>query len=315
MEFDNDYRRRYEMMVENEMRILRERREKAAVTADEMKRQKVEKEAQTRDRKAQDRSDGILVAKHMEWEAECEQQRNAAKRRRAREDNEANKRYNDELRRNRDRMQEMEGEEERRVFEMRGRMLDEEDARKAAEIKRRDDRLQAQQHLIDAEANRQIATRKVQEDFLDKQVQEQFVKDQQKVEQIVSRKKQFEEARRKEYGEVVAMKDEEKKRKFKAAKRKRPFVGDGHDPELEAAERRERERRARTKEIELYQRRQIHEKKEREAAEKERERLEVQHGFDDHHAFLQRAQQYAAEMLRKAQEREDENDRAVLSLM
>jgi hypothetical protein len=209
-------------------------------------------------------------------------------------------------------VEELNSIEESKRMRLQEQIIDEEEERKAADLKRKNDRLKRTQHLIDVETKRQMETKRTQEDFLDRQVERQTQKESQRVMEMAARKTKLREERTKEGKEAAALRATIKKEKIEKRKNKR-FPLD-EDSEAEELGRRDLARQRSRREVQEFQQGQAQEKKERKVADRERERLEEQQFFADDRAFLSRAQQYASDMLARVKEQEDEKDRAVLGL-
>lgn len=304
--FDEQHRREYEKMCANEDRIRRERREKARQVAEEFKRQKVEKEELKEREKEENMIDEQLIAQQMKLELQREEEARIEKQRKMRQDMMDNVRQNELIMRHKEKMKAVEEEENRRLRELFAKTLDEQDERREAEEKRKRDRLNARQALIDAEAKRQMETRKTQEDFLEKQQREQYEKDRKALEELAARRQRLQEERRKDYLEAMALKEAKKKEKLERTKNKSKFPNAQELEEDRKFEQRLLERKRITKEVADFRLKQMQEKKEREAAEAERARLEYQKMLDDDAAYLARAQEYAKTVLGQAQEDNDD---------
>jgi hypothetical protein len=307
IEFDEEYRTQYEGMVEHEMAALREQEARALAVAEDLKRQKLEKEQQTQLQAEERHEEERILLEHFAWEVEQDRIRQDETKRRARQfQNEVTAR-NAQMLLYRESLVDLEDIEERRIREERERVMDEEDERRAEEARRKEERVAAQQRLIDAEAQRQLETKREQQDFLQKQLDEQHEKEQREIEEILQRRRRLAEERRSDFLESRVLVDTRRKtKKQREAERSEfPLPPAPEDAEME---RRGVARQRAARDTQGFQRQQMQEKKEREAAEKERERLEWNHKFQQDEAFLQRAQQYACDVLKKAQQDEDNSD-------
>jgi hypothetical protein len=311
MQFDEQYRRRYEEMLEYENQQLRARRAKAIAVAEEFKRQKAEKESEKRREKAEDQREEQILALQMQWEADQEREELLTARRQAMERLKENQRWNAEMLRQKEAMSDVEAAEEQRLRALESRIIDEEDERRAAELKRRNDKLALRQRLIDAETKRQLATKREQEDFLDRQIEQQFAKESKKVAEVTQRKRSAAAQRKRDYAQTMALSEQEKKEKWEKSRQKDVFTFDGNDPDVLELERRDRERKTARLDLQEFQRDQIQEKKVKDAAAREREILEEQHRFQMDRDFLERARQYATRKIQESEELEDENDRTL----
>ena len=303
--FDEQHRQEYEKMVENENRIRRERRERAIQVAEEFKRQKVEKEERLEHEKEENMRDELLIAEQMKLELQKEREAILERKRIERENMMDAKRQNDLIIKYKEKMKEVEKEEDRRIRELFAKTLDEQDERREAEAKRKRDRLEAQQSLIEAEAKRQMATRQIQQDFLDKQLREQYEKDRKALAELAAKQTRLQEERRKDFLEAMALKDAKKRERLERLKNKRKFPNAKELEEDRLFQQRLIERQKITKDVYDFRLKQIQEKKEREAAEAERNRLEYQKMLDDDAAYLARARAYGKTVLAQAQN--DEN--------
>ena len=309
IKFDEEYNERYRKMVENENRIRRERREKAIRVAAEFKRQKEEKEERLEREKEENMKDEILIAQQMKLELEKEQEAIAERKRLTRQHIMETMQQNQFMMKYKDKMKEVEREEDRRLRALQEKTMDEQDERRAAEAKRRQDKLDAQQKLIDAEARRQMATKKVQQDFLEKQQREQYEKESKEIAALSARRNKFVEERRRDYLEAMAQKEAAAKAKRDRQKNKRRFPNMAEQEEDRLIRRRYEERRQMDRDLRAFQLQQAEEKRERERAEAERTKLEFKKMIDDDLDDLERVKEYARTLLRKAQE-DDTDDMA-----
>lgn len=304
--FDEQYRQEYEKMCANEDRIRKERRERARQVAEEFKRQKVEKEERREREKEENMIDEQLIAQQMQLELKREEEERLEKQRKMKQDMLDNARQNELIMRYKEKMKDVEKEENRRLRELFAKTLDEQDERRAAEEKRKNDRLNARQALIDAEAKRQMETKKAQQDFLDKQQREQYEKDRKALEELAARRQRLQEERKRDYLEAMALKEQKKKEKLERTKNKSKFPNAKELEEDRLFEQRLLERKKITKDVYDFRLKQMQEKKEREAAEKERARLEYQKMLDDDAEYLAKAQAYAKTVLGQAEQDNDD---------
>jgi hypothetical protein len=202
-------------------------------------------------------------------------------------------------------MQDLDELEERKILQMRATILDEQDERRAAEAKRKADKLATQQKLIDAEAARQMATRREQQDFLDKQLAEDYAKEKAKIETMRAERQRINDERRRDYLATIAASESHAKTKYVRQTHKTEFPFDGVDAEAEAMRLRDTKRMWAQKELKEFQARQAREKKEREFSEREREKLEMQHRLDEEADTMRRVQDYAISVLQKAREKDE----------
>jgi hypothetical protein len=314
MQFDEQYRRRYEEMLEYENEQLRQRRLKAIEVAEEFKRQKAAKEAEKKSEKEADQKEEQILALQMAWEADQEREALRTARRIAMEHVKENQRWNTELVRYKETMGTVEEEEEIRLKKLREQIFTEEEERKAAELKRKNDRLARTQKLIDIETKRQMNAKQCEDDFLDRQIERQFEKESRRVAEVTARKRKLENERKMEHDEVMALKEEKEREKLERSRKKEKFTFEGVDEDVLKLERREQERKRACLDLQQFQRDQAREKKERDGASREREILEELHHFEEDRDFLERARKYANEKLREAKALEDENDRKLPSL-
>ena len=309
MKEDEEYRKNYERMLEKENQIKRERREKAIKVAEGYRKQREDKIRQKMQEKEEDMIDDWLIAQQMKRDIEAEKREVAERRRKAREEMEDNRRKNDYLRTMKEKQQEIEELENQKLRLLAEQTMDEADRRREAEIKRKNDRLAARQKLIDIEAKRQAAQKKEQEDFLDKQLKEQYEKDSLRIAQLSARRQKYIDERKRDYQEAMASKEaRERNKRDKIKGRLYPF--DENNAYEDEMRKRDTERQRNLKELQQFHLQQAREKREREAAEKEREKLEFNHAIQKDQEELSKIQEYATRMLQKIQN-EQNNDNSV----
>jgi hypothetical protein len=304
--FDDDYEKHYLSLCEREREIRSAERQKAIAIAKDIRQQKADKEATKARLKAEQRADDRRLAEFNDWELWQEREHEAESRRKARKHNMDVRLANDEMVRYKESLSAIDDEEERREIRLRTQIMDEQDARAEEELKRRNDRLAARQKVIDAEAKRQIETRVIQEDFLDRQLDRQHAKESKEIADLLATRNRLADERRQNF--VEDMKSAEQRRVQKqereASHAAYPWAGD--QEENEKAEQRIIALKKGSKDLREFQRAQAREKRAREAGEREREKLELKHAVDTDQAFLRRAQDYACEILAAADQ--DDSD-------
>jgi hypothetical protein len=312
IQFEEDYERKHREMWENEVRLRRAQREKAVLVAEEFKRQRDEKKARIAREKQDNINDEILIARQMDWELVKEQEAARQVRMRAQANSAENLRQNQVLESYKESMRAVEEEEDARIKRLRERILDEQDERKAADEKRKQDRLKARQALIDAEARRQMAEKREQEDFLERQLEQQHAKEAAHVAALTARRLSLREEREKEFRDGVAKQAHREKTKLEKLKHRQMFPFDGDDPENVLWAARDEARAKQKKDLQTFQVQQWREKKEKDAANREREKLEYNYAIAKDRDFLQRTQDYAAGLLVNIQDDSEENMRLCL---
>lgn len=295
MQEDENYHQRYLEMCEKEEKIKTERRQKAIRVAEGFKMQRQAKIEQKQKEREEDMIDELILARQMKRDLEREQKEASQRREKMKREMEENRRQNDCLITFKERQQKLEELEDQRIRELHEREMDEADRRAAEDARRKAERLNARQQLIEREARRQEAERKEQEDFLDKQIAEQYAKESAEVARHTQHERQIREERRKQYLEAMALKSakEKEKRLHKIA----IFPFDGNTKAEDEARERDLERARNVRDVYRFQYRQMEEKKERERAEKERERLEFNLALQKDQEELRRVQEYASKML------------------
>ena len=171
-------------------------------------------------------------------------------------------------------------------------LQDEELDRRAAETaKRRAERQAVQDKLIELQAQHLAAIKAQQKEFEDTMVEMQFSKERAQIENMRKKQEQLKEERRRDYLEAQA-KLEAKRRKTKL-KSTFPEKDEQEDQfsELEA------KRKSALHDLAQFQLQQIKEKKEREATEKERNRLEFLYQQQLEEEKTREAQEYAMQVL------------------
>lgn len=291
----------HEEALAREEKIRRERRERALQLARDVKKQRDEREALRTQQAETDYEEELIIAAHMRKELEMEQEAILRAKQLARQQNEENLRENQQMQSYKNRMADLEKEEDRRLRQLTIDRMDKEDEeREIAEKKKREKLLQTEK-IFEAERQRLIKEQSKQKDLLDKQIAEHFEKKSKELDQIRIKQERLNEERRKDFLESLRIKAERDKRlKEKRMNRngETPFPIDPITAKRED-EIREREfRRVQSaRELYNYQRQQAREKRERESAEKERARLEYQEELRKDQNDLEIAQQYARNML------------------
>jgi hypothetical protein len=299
-EYAANERRKFEEGEAREQENQRERREKALEIARGVREQR--EEAQQRkieEREAEKEAEALLVedaARVLYQEKLDEIHQCELQEQHNREVAHANK----EMIAYREKQAEIERVEDERITAQRYALDDEIEERKAAELNRRKTR----QADIDKMTERQQETlREIHAqkgDFEDKQYQLQYEKEKKHVEELWAKDQRMLAERRAEYLDSRAKLDLEEQRK----KNKVPFQPDETVlREEEAIYEREQARSRTLQDLAQFQKAQATEKKDKEAADRERRKLEFrrQLELDDQRAL--EAQEYAREMLLKARQR------------
>jgi hypothetical protein len=305
MEFDTEYNRRYHEMLANEERILAERRAKAKKAAEECSRLRIERAAAKRFEREQDMRDGRILAEQVQYELDLEKQAEADARRRDREFALEVKAKNEEMLRYRESQQIIEEVEDQRINRECERVIDEEDERRAADIRRKKERLDKQQRLIDAATKRQMETRAIQQDFLDKQLALQHEKEKAEVTNLNNHRTRLLNERRSDMLESRKLIEERGKVKKERELDSQVFPWNGDEKENKAYEQRRLAMEKSAHDQAEFQRTQAREKREKERTDREREKLEFKHTVEEDEAFLRRAQDYACDLLKKSKEEDD----------
>jgi hypothetical protein len=178
IEEDEQRAREYDALVAKEQKIREDRRMAAIETAKGFRQQRDEKEELKQRLRNEQIEDEAVLANQLQREFDAEKAATIRQKTLARELRERNMRENQAMIAFKERSEEIEQAEERRINELAVAMMDEEDRRKAVDAERHRAKLLAREKLIDAERKRQEATRTIQEDFLDKQLREQHEKEQ-----------------------------------------------------------------------------------------------------------------------------------------
>lgn len=300
IEEDERLEREHQQLVEKEEAIKRERRLKAMETAKGFKKQLEEKEERKAAQRDADFEEEVILLQHMQKEAALEREAVARQKELARKQMEDSIRENTLMIRYKDQMKKIDELEDAKIQKLAIEIMDEEDRRKALDEKRKRDKLLARESLIEAERQRQIATKTQQQDFLDKQLNEQHEKELKELEQIRKKQTRLLDERRRDYLQSMALKNEMEKEKTYRKYNKQPFPFDGNTILEDQARERDMKKMQNLRDLQKFQLQQMREKKEREAAEKEREKLEFLHERQKDEEELQIAQDYAKKLLEKA---------------
>jgi hypothetical protein len=208
---------------------------------------------------------------------------------------------------------EIEELEERKIREEAIAQMDEQDARKEADQRRHREKMLAYEKLIEAERQRQLATKTIQQDFLDKQLMEEHEKEQRRIAADAAKSEALIAERRRDFQATLALKAQREQEKKIRKEAKFPFPFNGDTTLEDAARARDMQKLQNERDLRRFQLRQLAEKKEREAAEREREKLEFKHEKEKEERELEKAQQYALDLLQKAAEADALEDERLLN--
>jgi hypothetical protein len=300
-QIDEDEQRalEYEAQLAKERKIRQERRLAAIEAAKGFRQQRDEKEEQQQRLRDEQIEDEQVLLSQMEQEAVIEKASTIAHRQLMRQLREQNVRENEGMIVYKQRMKDIEAEEDRRIRSMAIAEMEENERRKAVDAETHRTKLLARERLIEAERQRQEATRTIHEDFLEKQLQDQYEKDRSSIAATMARSDQLSRERREEFLDSLALKaHQQEQRKQKEKKKVFPF--DGNSSEDDAVRERDLLRAKHAKDLEGFQHDQAREKKERESAERERTRLEFIVARQKEQAEFEVAQEYAKNLLANA---------------
>jgi hypothetical protein len=297
---DDEYHQHYLELCEQERQIRFAERQKALAVAQDVRQQKIDKEAEKARVRAEEKADDRRLAEFNDWELWQEKVQQEEAVRKARQHNIDVRLANDEMMRYKESLTAIDDEEERRERRLREQIMDEQDARAAAELKLRNDKLAARQKVIDAEAQRQIATRVIQQDFLERQLDLQHEKESNEINELLATRNRLAEERRQDFLDAVKATEKRRLQKEEREAHQAVYPWTGDQEENERVEQRTMAFRKMSKDLQEFQRNQARDKRNKDLAERERQKLEFKHTVEQDQAFLQRAQNYACELLANA---------------
>lgn len=295
---DMEAQKRYEQMIENEQRIRAERKRKAQLNAqsiiqqreDRIRRKEIEREENLEDdRILRIENERIAREEKLKEEEAKKKQRLIA---------EEWKNQNGALQEIKKRKKLIELEEDKKILAEAERRMDEEDRRKKEEEEKRLQATRERQKLIDMEAERQMKIKKKQNDFLDKQIDEQLKKEEASIRSITEKREKLAAERRKEMLDAVRIQNQKRERKAE----KKKIYPDFDEAEEQLIIKRIEQKRNRGIEVAEFQKKQAAEKREREAALREREKLEYNEEIRKVEVDMEIARQYAKKLIEKEKE-------------
>jgi hypothetical protein len=297
---DQEAEERYRRMCEKEEKIRKERRQKAIEVAEGFRQQREYKIMKKQQEKEEQIEDDLFLRQEYIRAEEAEKEIARRKKAEERMKMEQSMKENKEMEFFKKRKAEIEKKEDQKILEMFIKQMDEQDARAMASKKAKQDKLLARQSLIDAEAKRQAATKKVEEDFLEKQLEEQYKKEAEHIAALTAQKEKLQQERHRDMVEAMRLQRLQEQRK----KTKVYFPDDSVDEATQDSFDRILKKLQNQKEIAAFQKKQAQEKREREQAEREREKLEYEAELEKDREDMYIAQEYARKLL--AQYKDDE---------
>lgn len=302
MEEDAMMEQKYKEMCEKEERIRQERKEMARKAAEGFIEQKQLKEMlKKKEREEEKEDERILKQEYIRADAE-EKAKEAARKEKLRQQYAEAMVENKNLEFFKERQKELEKREDERIRQLFIQQMDEMDARAEAEKKRREDIINARASLIEAERKRQEMSKKEEQDFLDKQLRDQYQKESKRIAELTAKKQRLLAERRSEMQEAMRM----KLYKEKLKKSRKIFPDPVGDAEEEAMYQRIAQKEKNRVELAAFQLQQIREKKEWEASEKEREKLEFLAQLEKDKQELAIAQEYAKKLIAQSEEMDNQ---------
>lgn len=302
MQEDEEAERLYKEACEKEERIKEERKQKAKLVALGFRKQREDQIIRREKEREEDLEDDRVLLEQCEYQNELERQKQIQLREERKKHLDEMVSENSAMIEFKKRYKELEKREDERLLQLRIKTLDEEDERREFERKQRFEKVEAQNKLIEAEAQRQIATRKQQEDFLDKQLADQYAKDSKRIKEMTDKRERLEQERRQDM--LTAMRIQN--HRFRKRNQKRIFPDDHANKFEDEMNQRELLRIQNMKDIAMFQLQQAREKKDRENAEREREKLETMELIKKDQEDMALAQEYAKILLEKQKQLDEE---------
>lgn len=280
---------------EKEREIARKRREQNIRVAEEFKRQRDEAAQRKLLEKQEEVEDERELAREAQRQLQEEARIEAHRRAIARQNVEDIVRGNETILQFRERQRRIEQLEDERIKQQSIALQDEQERRAAAEKAMRQQKQAAIDALIQKGQEIYETQKQEQRTFEDLQFELQFQKDRKEIESIQAKQERLRQERHKEYLDAQAKIDAKKRQK----KPKKTFPLDERIIEQEdASYTLERKKLDHLKEIAAFQQQQIREKKEREAADREREKLEFNREIELEEQKTREVQEYATQTLR-----------------
>lgn len=280
--------------LEKEAEEKRKRKEEAKKTAEFFKQQRDEAFERKKKQKTEEAEDEAMLAIEAKRLLDNERLAELKRRDMARKQNEEIASRNADLLAFRERQKEIERLEEEKIRELAEKSMNDEEQRRELQYKKRTERQSKIDSLIQKQQHYLQQIKEKQENFEELQVGIQFEKDKQSMKHIQDKQEKLSMERHREF--LDAQKKIEMKKKL--ASKKAPFPVDEETEKVVVADAAlDTQKKSVLKEIADFQRHQIAEKKEREASERERERLEFQRMIEQEERKKLEAQEYAKEVL------------------
>lgn len=296
-EYAQEQKRKYEEAEARERELLRQKRIQRVELGKELKAQRDESEQRKQADRDEARQEEQMLAEEAARLLDEEKLEQVRRTRRLAEHNRAVARANDAMLKQRERQDELERVEEERIKADKYALDDEYEARRAAEKRRRDARQAATNRMIDRQQQTLMEIRAQKDNFDDTQYDLQFAKEQKACEELRAKRDRMAQERHEEYLDAQAKMEAKRRRK----KEKQVFPPDEQAVRQEEVQwERECERAKARSDLAEFQCTQATEKKEKEAAERERRKLEFKRHLEDEEQKLYEAQEYAKEMLIQA---------------
>ena len=289
---DDQYRKHYEELCEKENKFKAERRRRAILTAQAFRAQRDDKIRRKMEEKEENYEDEMILRHENERLAREEKIKIAEAKRKEREFREEAMRENSLMQQFKQRQKEIEKAEDLKILQLAIKTMDEEDERRLQDEIRRKQRTEARQKLIDIEAQRQLAQKKKDEDFLQKQLDEQYAKETKHIQELTARRNKLNEERRRDMLQTIHLQQLKRERR-----QRRQQYPEEENPEEGLMWERQLKKMQNARDIAEYQKQQAAEKRERESAERERERLEFNDEIARQEEEMDIAREYAAKMI------------------
>ena len=279
---------------EREREIARQRRQKAIEVAEGFKKQRQEVEELKMQRRQEEAEEETLLANEAKRLLEEETLAEIKRKETTMRNLKAAVECNDTLIAWKNKMKELEAIDDARVREEKWKLDEERDERERADKKRREDKQKALEGLIQRQQENLAEIKARQQQFDASQYELQYEKDRKAMEELRLKREKLREERRQDF--LESQRKIEAKRQMKKMKQVYP-PDEAMRAQEDAIHQLDLQRAQGRRELAEFQKQQAQEKREREAAEVERRKLEFQRQIEIENEKTAEAQEYAREML------------------
>lgn len=289
---DQKYKQQYEDMVEKENAIRKQRKERAIEIAQGFRKQKIEKEQLKYEQLEHELADDAVFCEQTRLLLERDHEQSLEAKRRNLQFAKQCQLESQEMNEYKHRNDSIDLVEDARIQEIQLKEQEEQINRRARELAKKEELFRSREGLYEAAAKRNAEINATQNEFFDKQVREKEERDAAKVIAEKEKSERVAAERRQDFLDTQNF-----KKKDKTSYTKKIFNLGEDDINETAKQNRYDIRLQNVKDLAEFQLQQTREKKAREAAEKERKKLEFQRDVELDQRKLQVAQEYAKQKL------------------